>query len=128
MAVTDKVAKVFGFKTTDNGTIIAGGKDLTCNFPYLRQKLDYVMYIGAEIYRMKQRERWLTTEERKQLALLEEDLVLHLKDLYNKCGVAISVDRILKAFDEDPTLLEQISSSLSEFKLSTEQNKEEKKQ
>jgi len=94
------------------------GKGLKCDFSYLRSKLDYLLNIGAEVYRLKAKERFLSLDERKQLVLLEEDMELHIKDLYEKCGVLIPKEKILKAFEEDPDLLRMIASSLTEFKVS----------
>jgi len=99
---------------------VENGKGLKCDFSYLRSKLDYLLNIGAEVYRLKARERFLTMDEKKQLALLEEDMELHIKDLYEKCGVFIPKEKILRAFEEDPDLLKIIASSLTEFKVPAE--------
>ena len=135
MVVANFVTRVMGLKVNSNNSKNIEkeiGQDLLCSFPYFKQKLDYVMFLGAEVYKMKQKEKWLTMDEKKRLRILEEDLELHLRDLYDKCGVPISKERILKSFEEDPELLEQIASALSEFKLSAttveEKEKEEQKE
>lgn len=111
--MANALSKLLG---TDNA------KGLKCDFSYLRSKLDYLLNIGAEVYRLKARERFLSMDERKQLALLEEDMELHIKDLYEKCGVLIPKEKILRAFEEDPDLLRIVASSLMEFKVSEEKS------
>ena len=100
--------------------------ELKCDLSYFKSKIDYIMFLGAEIYQIKKRERFLTTDEKKRLKLIEEDMELHLKDLAEKCGVMISKEKILSAFEEDPDLLEQYSKAGSEIKLG-EIKEEEKK-
>jgi len=100
-----------------------GAVKLTCSVDELQDLLSILQEKVANYIKYKNREPYLTFEERRAMKLLEDEIQFTIKGIAEKCGVYIDKDQLINDVLSNPDKLAQLSKV---YTFNIEENKEQK--